>query len=43
MCLLSQVILNYLFFDYDLKKAVEEPRVQITQKETNVEGDFNKV
>ncbi|XP_048051038.1 glutathione hydrolase 1 proenzyme-like isoform X2 [Megalobrama amblycephala] len=37
---IAQVILNYLFFDYDLKKAVEEPRVQI-RKETNVEDCFD--
>uniref|UniRef100_A0A672K875 Gamma-glutamyltranspeptidase 1-like n=1 Tax=Sinocyclocheilus grahami TaxID=75366 RepID=A0A672K875_SINGR len=42
-CLISQVILNYLFFGYDLQKAVKEPRVQITKNETNVEKDFDKV
>uniref|UniRef100_A0A672LV69 Gamma-glutamyltranspeptidase 1-like n=1 Tax=Sinocyclocheilus grahami TaxID=75366 RepID=A0A672LV69_SINGR len=36
------VILNYLFFGYDLQKAVKEPRVQITKNETNVEKDFDK-
>uniref|UniRef100_A0A672K423 Gamma-glutamyltranspeptidase 1-like n=1 Tax=Sinocyclocheilus grahami TaxID=75366 RepID=A0A672K423_SINGR len=39
----STVILNYLFFGYDLQKAVKEPRVQITKNETNVEKDFDKV
>uniref|UniRef100_A0A672K543 Gamma-glutamyltranspeptidase 1-like n=1 Tax=Sinocyclocheilus grahami TaxID=75366 RepID=A0A672K543_SINGR len=38
----AQVILNYLFFGYDLQKAVKEPRVQITKNETNVEKDFDK-
>ncbi|KAL0153553.1 hypothetical protein M9458_051167 [Cirrhinus mrigala] len=38
----AQVILNYLFFGYDLQKAVEEPRVQITINETNVEEGFDK-
>ncbi|KAL1281462.1 hypothetical protein QQF64_000265 [Cirrhinus molitorella] len=38
----AQVILNYLFFDYDLQKAVEEPRVQITINETNIEKGFDK-
>ncbi|XP_043119089.1 glutathione hydrolase 1 proenzyme-like [Puntigrus tetrazona] len=36
----AQVILNYLFFGYDLQKAVEEPRVQIPINETNVEDYF---
>ncbi|KAL1281464.1 hypothetical protein QQF64_000267, partial [Cirrhinus molitorella] len=38
----AQVILNYLFFDYDLQKAVKEPRVQITKKETNIEKGFDQ-
>ncbi|XP_048051606.1 glutathione hydrolase 1 proenzyme-like isoform X2 [Megalobrama amblycephala] len=38
----AQVILNYLFFDYDLKRSVNEPRVQITLNATNIEDDFNK-
>ncbi|XP_058644325.1 glutathione hydrolase 1 proenzyme-like isoform X2 [Onychostoma macrolepis] len=38
----AQVILNYLFFGYDLQNAVKEPRVQITKTETNIEDDFNK-
>ncbi|RXN39609.1 gamma-glutamyltranspeptidase 1-like protein [Labeo rohita] len=38
----AQVILNYLFFGYDLQKAVEEPRVQITINETNVEKCLEK-
>ncbi|RXN31307.1 gamma-glutamyltranspeptidase 1-like protein [Labeo rohita] len=37
----SKVILNYLFFGYDLQKAVEEPRVQIHNTETNVEDCFD--
>ncbi|XP_016118197.1 gamma-glutamyltranspeptidase 1-like [Sinocyclocheilus grahami] len=37
----AQVILNYLFFGYDLQKAVEEPRVQIPINETNVEECFD--
>ncbi|XP_067259148.1 glutathione hydrolase 1 proenzyme-like isoform X1 [Chanodichthys erythropterus] len=38
----AQVILNYLFFDYDLQKSVNEPRVQITLNVTNIEDDFDK-
>ncbi|XP_059410878.1 glutathione hydrolase 1 proenzyme-like isoform X2 [Carassius carassius] len=38
----AQVILNYLFFGYDLQKAVTEPRFQITIKETNIKDSFNK-
>lgn len=38
----AQVILNYLFFDYGLQKAIKEPRVQITINETHIEKDFNK-
>ncbi|KAL0153578.1 hypothetical protein M9458_051192, partial [Cirrhinus mrigala] len=37
----AQVILNYLFFDYDLQKAVVEPRVQIYKNDTNVEDCFD--
>ncbi|KAL1281511.1 hypothetical protein QQF64_000314 [Cirrhinus molitorella] len=37
----AQVILNYLFFGYDLQKAVEEPRVQIPKTVTNVEDCFD--
>ncbi len=43
LCLLSQVILNYLLFDYDLQKAVKEPRVQVMEDETNVEKFFDMV
>ncbi|XP_067298515.1 glutathione hydrolase 1 proenzyme-like, partial [Pseudorasbora parva] len=38
----AQVILNYLFFDYDLQKAINAPRVQITLNETNIEGQFDE-
>ncbi|KAK7161027.1 hypothetical protein R3I94_003867 [Phoxinus phoxinus] len=38
----AQVILNHLFFGYDLKKAVEEPRVQIRPNVTNIEDNFDK-
>ncbi|XP_050957285.1 glutathione hydrolase 1 proenzyme isoform X1 [Labeo rohita] len=38
----AQVILNYLFFGYDLQKAVKEPRVQITINETDIEKGFDK-
>ncbi|XP_050957291.1 glutathione hydrolase 1 proenzyme-like [Labeo rohita] len=38
----AQVILNYLFFGYDLQKAVKEPRVQITMNETGIEKNFDK-
>ncbi|XDV16848.1 hypothetical protein PO909_016373 [Leuciscus waleckii] len=37
----AQVILNYLFFDYDLKKAVAEPRVQIPRDNTTVDEKFD--
>jgi len=37
------VILNYLFLDYNLTKAVAEPRVQIPGNVTNVEKDFDEV
>ncbi|XP_058644255.1 glutathione hydrolase 1 proenzyme-like isoform X1 [Onychostoma macrolepis] len=37
----AQVILNYLFFGFDLQKAVKEPRVQIPINETNVEDCFD--
>ncbi|XDV31417.1 hypothetical protein PO909_034106 [Leuciscus waleckii] len=39
---IKKVILNYLFFDYDLQKAVTEPRVQITLHDTNVEDNFDR-
>ncbi|RXN35707.1 gamma-glutamyltranspeptidase 1-like protein [Labeo rohita] len=39
---LAEVILNYLFFGYDLQKAVEEPRVQIRKTETIVEDVFDE-
>ncbi|KAF4118061.1 glutathione hydrolase 1 proenzyme-like isoform X1 [Onychostoma macrolepis] len=38
----AQVILNYLFFGYDLQKAVKEPRVQIPKLVTDVEECFDK-
>ncbi|KAL0153511.1 hypothetical protein M9458_051125 [Cirrhinus mrigala] len=38
----AQVILNYLFFGYDLQKAVKEPRVQITINVTDIEEGFDK-
>ncbi|RXN37388.1 gamma-glutamyltranspeptidase 1-like protein [Labeo rohita] len=38
----AQVILNYLFFDYDMQKALEEPKVQITINEANVDERFEK-
>ncbi|KAI2668899.1 Glutathione hydrolase 1 proenzyme [Labeo rohita] len=38
----AQVILNYLFFDYDVKRAVNEPRVQITPNMTFVDENFDK-
>lgn len=39
------MILNYLFFDYDLKRAVDEPRVHNEWKPnvTYVEDNFDKV
>lgn len=44
LCFL-QVILNTLFFKYDLKKAVKEPRFhnQLKPNVTMVEQDFEKV
>ncbi|KAK1884212.1 Glutathione hydrolase 1 proenzyme [Dissostichus eleginoides] len=40
----TQVILNALFFDYDLKKAVLEPRLhnQLDPNATEAEPDFDK-
>lgn len=38
----AQVILNSLFFDYDLLRAVAEPRVQITSNTAHVEKGFDK-
>nr|XP_017212376.1 gamma-glutamyltranspeptidase 1-like [Danio rerio] len=38
----AQVILNYLYFDYDLKDAVNASRVQIKNNVTNVEPGFDK-
>lgn len=44
-CSSSQVILNSLFFNYDLKQAVREPRFhnQLKPNTTMVEQDFEKV
>lgn len=44
-CSSPQVILNSLFFNYDLKKAVREPRFhnQLKPNTTMVEQDFEKV
>lgn len=41
---IAQVILNVLFFDYDLKKAVSEPRIhnQLSPNLTVVEPEFDK-
>ncbi|KAI9534654.1 hypothetical protein NQZ68_010037 [Dissostichus eleginoides] len=41
---IAQVILNALFFDYDLKKAVLEPRLhnQLDPNATEAEPDFDK-
>ncbi|XP_065113719.1 glutathione hydrolase 1 proenzyme [Paramisgurnus dabryanus] len=40
----AQVILNSLFFDYDLEKSVVEPRIhnQLSPNTTQGEPDFNK-
>ncbi|XP_077054039.1 glutathione hydrolase 1 proenzyme-like [Siphateles boraxobius] len=38
----AQVILNHLFFGYDLKKAVKHPRVQIRPNVTNIEDNFDE-
>ncbi|KAG1935378.1 glutathione hydrolase 1 proenzyme-like [Pimephales promelas] len=40
----AQVILDYLFFDYDLQKAVNEPRVhnQLSPSETFVEENIDE-
>ncbi|KAK9981721.1 hypothetical protein ABG768_001245 [Culter alburnus] len=38
----AQVILNYLFFDYDLKKAVNESRVQVPRYNTSIEDNFDE-
>lgn len=38
----AQVILNHLFFGYDLQKSVNKSRVQITLNVTNVEKGFDK-
>ncbi|XP_077053899.1 glutathione hydrolase 1 proenzyme-like [Siphateles boraxobius] len=37
----AQVILDYLFFDYDLQKAVKEPRVHYNSSGTLVEENIN--
>lgn len=41
----SQVILNYLFFGYNLQKAIKEPRVhsQLNPDKTFVEDHFEEV
>ncbi|ROJ27982.1 Glutathione hydrolase 1 proenzyme [Anabarilius grahami] len=38
----AQVILDYLFFDYDLQKSVSEPRVQVLGNVTNIEDNFDE-
>uniref|UniRef100_A0A673L087 Gamma-glutamyltransferase 1b n=1 Tax=Sinocyclocheilus rhinocerous TaxID=307959 RepID=A0A673L087_9TELE len=40
----AEVILNALFFDYDLKKAIEDPRIhnQLSPNTTQAEPDFDK-
>ncbi|XP_056313956.1 glutathione hydrolase 1 proenzyme-like [Danio aesculapii] len=38
----TDVILNYLYFDYNLTKAVNQPRVQITENATCVDDDFDE-
>ncbi|ROL54134.1 Glutathione hydrolase 1 proenzyme [Anabarilius grahami] len=40
----AQVILNALFFEYDLKKAIEDPRIhnQLSPNTTQGEPDFDK-
>uniref|UniRef100_A0A9J8CG97 Glutathione hydrolase n=1 Tax=Cyprinus carpio carpio TaxID=630221 RepID=A0A9J8CG97_CYPCA len=40
----AEVILNALFFDYDLKKAIVDPRIhnQLSPNTTQVEPDFDK-
>ncbi|XP_073764392.1 glutathione hydrolase 1 proenzyme [Danio rerio] len=37
----AQVILDHLYFDYNLQKAVAEPRVQVPPNVTNVEEGFD--
>ncbi|KTF91877.1 hypothetical protein cypCar_00032587 [Cyprinus carpio] len=41
----AKVILNALFFDYDLKKAIADPRIhnQLSPNTTQAEPDFDKV
>lgn len=45
MFALSQVILNALFFDFDLKKSVSDARVhnQLSPNTTVAEPDFDRV
>ncbi|XP_048036270.1 glutathione hydrolase 1 proenzyme-like [Megalobrama amblycephala] len=38
----AQVILDYLFFDYDLQQSVLEPRVQVPRNVTNIEDKFDE-